>query len=278
MPVMDMSAAESELHYGDGRVDRLYARVWGDSIHFGCYEDTGNDLESAVVETKRRMADVAGLIPGQRVLEVASGWGATARYLTRAFAVHVTATNIEDDHLRTAAALTKLSGLDRLIEHAPADFHDLAFDDEMFDVWWCQEATVHATRKDRVFAEAHRVLVPGGRIVFSDQTTDRAKCTLEECARLARRHGADDLYGTEDFVMEMQKAGFEDVEALDWSAHMARHFANLVQRIEGNFDALIADIPEETVIFNLSLWRFGRDLAAAGGIGWHCFSGRKGGA
>lgn len=277
MTVTGSTAPMGELHYGNGRVDRLYARVWGDSIHFGCYEYPDSDLESAVVETKRRMAGVGGLKPGLRVLEVASGWGATARYLTRAFAVHVTATNIEEDHLRTAAQLTTLSGLARLIEHAPADFHDLAFDDATFDIWWCQEATVHATHKDRVFAEAYRVLSPGGRIVFSDQTTDGLKCSATDRARLAHRHGSNDLYGAEDFMAAMRAAGFEDVTALDWSPHMARHFANLVGRIEANFDSLTADIPEETVIFNLSLWRFGRDLAAAGGIGWHCFSGRKAG-
>ncbi len=71
----------SGLHYGKDDMDRLYARVWGDSIHFGVYESATTDLEAAVFECKRRMAMLAGLGADQHVLEVASGWGATARYL-----------------------------------------------------------------------------------------------------------------------------------------------------------------------------------------------------
>ena len=73
-----------ELHYGNDGADRLYARVWGDSIHFGIYETGNEDLEGAVIETKRRMAAIAGLPPDKKVLKVASGWGATARFLARA--------------------------------------------------------------------------------------------------------------------------------------------------------------------------------------------------
>ena len=97
-----------DLHYG---LDRLYARVWGDSIQFGVYGRPETDLEGAVVESKRRMAEIASIKPGARVLEVASGWGATARYLARAHGARVTATNIEADHLDSCRKLAEMAGL-----------------------------------------------------------------------------------------------------------------------------------------------------------------------
>lgn len=269
------TAPESVLHYGAQGVDRLYARAWGDSIHFGLYLAEVDDIEGAVIETKRRMATLAGIEAGSRVIEVAGGWGASARYLARAIGAHVTSTNLEASQIETAQVLTRIAGLDALVQHAPADFHALPFADGVFDAWWCQEATVHATDKKQVFAEAHRVLKPGGVAVFSDQTTDALYCTDTDCRRLAARHGADDLPSAEDFKDHLMTAGFADVTVHDWSGHMARHFANLVRRIEQTYPALIADIPEQTVEFNLELWRFGRDLANAGGIGWHCFIARK---
>ena len=54
---------------------------------------------------------------------------------------------------------------------------------------------------------------------------------------------------------------------------MAMHFANLARRIEDNYDELVCDIPEETIAYNLSLWRFGQELALRQAIGWSCFIG-----
>ena len=270
-----LSEKNRGLHYGNDRVDRLYARVWGDSIHFGIYENEALDHEAAVYETKRRMADTVDLKPTQHVLEVASGWGATARYLARAHGARITATNIEEDHSKAGALLTDMAGLEARITHRFADYHHLDFEDQQFDVWWCQEATVHAVDKRQVFAEACRVLKPGGRVVFSDQTTVREKCTDEDCLRLVQRHGSDDLYGAEDFMSAMRDGGLVDVTCEDWSAHMGRHFANLAARIEATYEILKADIPTETIDFNHSLWSFGRDMTATGAIGWHCFTGKR---
>ena len=203
---------KTALHYGRTGIDQLYARVWGDSIQFGFYGSPTTDLEAAVVETKRRMLLVAHLGPNAHVLEVGSGWGATARYLARAAGLMVTATNIEEDHLVVGRTLAELSGVGSLVANEYADFHDLPFADQMFDAWWAQEATVHATDKPKMFREARRVLKPGGRITFTDQTTRAALCTEDDLAQICARHGSDDAYDTEDFVHALVDAGFTDID------------------------------------------------------------------
>lgn len=266
---------KTALHYGRTGIDQLYARVWGDSIQFGFYDLPSTDLESAVVETKRRMLSAAHLGPHAHVLEVGSGWGATARYLARAAGLNVTATNVEDDHLIVGRTLAELSGVGSLVTNEYADFQDLPFADQIFDAWWAQEATVHATDKPKMFREAHRVLKPGGRIIFTDQTSRAANCTGDDLAQICARHGSDDAFDTEDFVCALVGAGFKGIDTQDWSVHMNRHFTNLVIRLEHTYDRLIDDIPVAVVDFNLNMWRFGRDLSAKGGMGWICFSATK---
>ena len=73
----------------------------------------------------------------------------------------------------------------------------------------------------------------------------------------------------------LQDAGFIKTRSTDWAEYMAMHFANLARRIEDNYDELVCDIPEETIAYNLTLWRFGQELALRHAIGWSCFIGYK---
>lgn len=263
---------KEQLHYGSDGIDRLYSRVWGDSIHFGIYEAEDDTIESATYRTKARMAAELTPGPGSRVLEVGSGWGASARFLARAFGCRIVATNFSPDHLAANAALTAQAGLDDLIDNAWADFHALPFDDAGFDGYWCQESVVHAADKAAFFAEAARVLKPGGRLVLSDQTTDRAACSDHDRQRIGGRHGVDDLWNAADFQAGIDAAGLRLTAAHDWSSHMARHFANLVTRIETTWPALERAIDAEILEYNLDLWRYARDASGAGKMGWWCFA------
>ncbi len=38
MNVVKINKNNTNLHYGADGVDRLYGRMWGDSIHFGIYQ------------------------------------------------------------------------------------------------------------------------------------------------------------------------------------------------------------------------------------------------
>ncbi len=249
--------------------NRLYYSVWGDSIHFGMKLTDDCTFDEAIMHTKRHIAEALQPLPGQHLLEVASGVGETARFFAREFGCAVTATNISDQHLAESTRRTKSQNLDSLVSNVWADFHDLPFNDGAFHGYWVQEGIVHAHDKRRVISEAYRVLCPGGRIVVSEQTTETRLLNDAETKRLADRHGSPDLLNADGFIQLMIEQGFNMVRDDNLSLYLAPLFEAIVQRIEDRYADLIKGIPAHIVDWNLDNWRFGASKARDGALGWH---------
>jgi SAM-dependent methyltransferase len=134
-------------------------RLWVDSMP-DAYE---RGLVPAVfrpfaVDLARR---VAALSP-QRILELAAGTGAVTRELLAALPdVEVTATDLNPAMVERGRATTPGARWQQ------ADALDLPFDGAEFDVAVCQFGVMFFPDKARGFAEAARVLAPGGAVVMN---------------------------------------------------------------------------------------------------------------
>ena len=111
------------------------------------------------------MAARAAACEPRRVLEVAAGTGAVTRALARALpaATEIVATDLNSPMLDRAAAV----GTDRPVTWQQADAQQLPFADGSFDVVICQFGAMFFPDRPRAFAEARRVLTPGGRLLLS---------------------------------------------------------------------------------------------------------------
>ena len=107
---------------------------------------------------------VAARAPG-RALEVAAGTGAVTRELAKALppSAKIVATDLNPPMLEQAAAI----GTAHPVEFKVADAMQLPFDDASFDAVVCQFGAMFFPDKARAFAEARRVLRPGGLFAFS---------------------------------------------------------------------------------------------------------------
>jgi SAM-dependent methyltransferase len=100
-----------------------------------------------------------------RVLEVAAGTGVVTRGLASALPerASIVATDLNQPMLDRAAA----SGTQRPVEWRQADAQQLPFPDGRFDAVVCQFGVMFFPDKAKAFAEARRVLRPGGILIFS---------------------------------------------------------------------------------------------------------------
>jgi arsenite methyltransferase len=118
----------------------------------------------------RRLATTAGLRPGQRVLDVASGPGTTALLLATEFAASVVGVDLSDASLRKATAAAQAAGLgDRVLFHR-GDAERLPFRAASFDAVVCECAFCTFPGKPDAASEFARVLRPGGRVGITDVT------------------------------------------------------------------------------------------------------------
>jgi arsenite methyltransferase len=118
----------------------------------------------------RHLAAAAGLQPGQRVLDVASGPGATALLLATDFDVTVDGVDLGQNTLRKATAAAQAAGLADRVRFHLGDAERLPFPDDSFDAVLCECAFCTFPDKATAAREFRRVLRPGGRVGLTDIT------------------------------------------------------------------------------------------------------------
>jgi ubiquinone/menaquinone biosynthesis C-methylase UbiE len=110
------------------------------------------------------MAERVARLAPKRVLEIAAGTGIVTRALSQKLpAVPIVATDLNQPMLDHAAA--RLSS--ERITWRQADAQALPFEDAGFDVLVCQFGVMFFPDKAKAFAEARRVLAPGGHFLFN---------------------------------------------------------------------------------------------------------------
>jgi ubiquinone/menaquinone biosynthesis C-methylase UbiE len=120
------------------------------------------------------LIELAEIDSRDRVLDAGTGIGGTARLVAAERGARVAAVDLTPEYCEVAAWLDDAVGLDDRIDVRVADVTDLPFDDASFDVVISQHVQMNIADKGRLYAEARRVLVPGGRLALWDVTAGPA--------------------------------------------------------------------------------------------------------
>lgn len=173
--IRPMSTVLSETHYS---VQGLFETICSALKGSGKLKD-GSALQPADLAavdqfhtrgkfSTQNLAEQTGISSLDWVLDVGSGLGGPARYLASSFGARVLGIDLVQEYVRTAVGLSELSSLSHLVAFVQADACRLPFPDRTFSVVWTQHVTMNIQDKARLYSELARVLVPGGRLAFSD--------------------------------------------------------------------------------------------------------------
>ena len=142
----------------------------------------GNDLDSITAQdltpvdqlhtrgkdATLELAHLAGITPEMRVLDVGGGLGGPARTLATEIGCSVEVLDVTEEFCRAGEMLTTRTGLGDLISFRYASALDMPHPDASFDAVWVQHSSMNIADKERLYAEIHRVLRPGGHLALHE--------------------------------------------------------------------------------------------------------------
>lgn len=178
--MQNLAAAGAAPPYFDALFERLQAddpaaRVaFGRHVHWGCWSDPTSadgspaDYARAAEELCRRVCRAARVHDGQSVLDVGCGFGGTIASLNEGYRdLDLVGVNIDPRQLQRAEELIEPANGNR-IRWVEADACQLPFPAASFDVLFAVECIFHFPSRATFFAEAARILRPGGILALSD--------------------------------------------------------------------------------------------------------------
>jgi cyclopropane-fatty-acyl-phospholipid synthase len=112
--------------------DTLYSLFLDNDRQYSCayFASPDDTLEEAQSKKKRHLASKLLLAPGQRVLDIGSGWGGLALYLAQEWDVEVTGITLSVEQLRVAERRAATLGLSDRVKFELRDYREMtgAFD------------------------------------------------------------------------------------------------------------------------------------------------------
>jgi len=106
--------------------ERLYELFLDKDRQYSCayFASPSDDLETAQLNKKRHLAAKLLLKPGQRVLDIGSGWGGLALYLARECGVEVTGLTLSTEQHKLATQRAAAAGLSDRVRFHLKDYRE----------------------------------------------------------------------------------------------------------------------------------------------------------
>lgn len=166
-----------------------------------------------------------------RVLDIGSGIGGPARYVAGKYGCHVDGIDLTQEFCDVATELTRKVGLADLVECRQGDALALPFGDQSFDRAYTQNVSMNIADKATFFAEAFRVLKPGGLLAAAELAEGEAGPPLFPVP-WADGPATSHLAGVDETRSLLENTGFEIVEFTDATGVMLEFGVRVRAKLE----------------------------------------------
>src|SRR5262245_2121323 len=227
------------------------------------------------LEAVEALARRAGIDASSRVLDVCAGLAGPARFLARGWGAHVTGIDLNPDRVAGARRLSLAVGLGGLVRMIRGDAQRLPFRKRGFTAVMSQEGMLHVPDKAAALSECWRVLLPGGRIAFSDWIAT-SRLGDGERRRLGGWMAAVTPQAIAGYRTLLARAGFVAIEAEDLSVEWVTVLRRRLEMFKGLRGDTVARLGQARYDEYEQLYAFFVGLVEAGKLGGGRFSATAG--
>ena len=219
-------------YYNSDDADNFYYHIWGgEDIHVGIYGSDNEDIATASQRTVATMArQLTDIQPDSSVIDLGSGYGGAARWLSNEFGCHVTCINLAEAQNERNRSLTHSAGLDDRITVYDASFEEVPCKGGSFDLAWSQDAILHSGDRAKVMQEINRVLQPGGEVIFTDPM-QADNCPAGVLQPVLDRIHLDTLGSFAYYRQQAESLGWEELEITDLTPHLVMHYSRVREEL-----------------------------------------------
>jgi tocopherol O-methyltransferase len=225
-----------------------YRALWHNmencAFHFGYYSEHVCQHAHALINSNKVLADIAGVRPGDRVLDAGCGLGGSSFWLASHCAAEVVGISPVAYQIVRAREIARVRLLDGSVRFEQADYTRTPFPGGSFDVVWALESLCHAVQKKAFYTEAARLLRPGGRLIVAEYI--RSSRNLDEQAEALIREWLEgwcmpDLNTREEHIASAVGAGLSNVQLIDHTSATRRSLHRLYRlaRVAWPIDLLL---------------------------------------
>lgn len=217
-------------------------------------------------------------LEGRTVLDLGCGCGGIALSLAEDYgAARVVGVDVEAPVLEKARQRAGERGLDDRVEFLRVEPGPLPFPDGSFDVFFSKDSMIHIPDKEALFADAFRLLVPGGWLAASDWLIAHDEEPSPAMRRYLDLEGLSfNMASPARYRKALEGAGFTDVELRNrnpWYAETAR--AELAAMEGSLYEKAAASAGRDVVDHNIQTWTAMLEVLETGEHCPHHLRGRR---
>ena len=166
------------------------------------------------LEATKEMADLLDIAATDHILDVGSGIGGPARYLSDRFGCRVTGIDLTAEFCEVARHLNRLLGFEAKVKFEQGDALKMPFADAIFDGAYSMNVSMNIADKPALYREIRRVLKSGAWLVLSEIAKGPG-APMDYPTPWARTAQTSFLATQDETVRALQAAGFEIIHSRD---------------------------------------------------------------